>query len=150
MFVDMKKISSIILALFITLTFSNTAIAGHSEEAGGFWDTSPSNMYRCNITYVKRYADYSTKEKYLTTQHRVRGDVCDWGARHLSGKIKKWMKKKTTNEVIDFSVDLKCKKRTYFKWGKYVKCDETGADTEYRLQMIGILFRKYPAQTLVH
>jgi hypothetical protein len=27
----MQKISSIILALFITLTFSNSAIAGHSE-----------------------------------------------------------------------------------------------------------------------
>jgi hypothetical protein len=106
-------------------------------------------MYRCNITYVKRYADYSTKEKYLTTQHRVRGDTCDWGAKKLSNKILKWMKKDKTNEVIDFSVDLQCKKRTHFKWGKYKKCDKTYADTNYRIQMIRILFRKLPEQTLV-
>jgi hypothetical protein len=150
----MKKISSIILALFITLTFSNSAIARHSEEAGNMWDWKDlwtnAPMYRCNITYVKRYADYSTKDKYLTTQHRVRGDRCDWGARHLAKKILKWMKKDTTNEVIDFSVDLACKKRTDFKWDHYDKCDKTDADTDYRLQMIRILFRKLPEQTLVH
>jgi hypothetical protein len=144
---NMKKISSILLALFIALTFSNTAIAGHSEEAGGFWDTSPSNMYRCNITYVKRYADHSTKQKYLTTQHRVRGDVCDWGARHLADKIIKWLNKDDTNQIIAFSDGLACKKRTHFKWGEYGKCDILYPT--YKMQMIKILDKRNSAQNFI-
>jgi hypothetical protein len=52
--------------------------------------------------------------------------------------------------VIDFSVDLACKKRTDFKWDHYDKCDKTDADTDYRLQMVGILFKELPEQALVH
>jgi hypothetical protein len=149
----MKKISSSILfALFMALTFSNTAIAGHSEEAGNMWDWKDiwtnAPMYRCNITYTQSYPPMiNTKEQYLTTQHRVRGDQCDWGARHLSKKIEKWLKKDTTNLVIDFSVDLACKKRTDFKWDNYDKCDDLYP--EYREQMIEILSKKYPNQVIM-
>jgi hypothetical protein len=142
---NMKKISSILLALFIALTFSNSAIAGEGRDAST-WEVHQT--YRCNITYVKRYADQSTKKKYHTTQHRVSGDKCNWGAKKLSKKIIKWMKKETTNEVIDFSEGLACKQKSGSKWGKYVKCDETG--TKYRKQMIKFLSKKYPEQTLVH
>jgi hypothetical protein len=141
----MKKISSILLTLFVALTFSNTAVAKEGYDAG-MWEVGQT--YRCNITYVKRYADQSTKKKYHTTQHKVRGDACNWSAKKLSRKIIKWMKKETTNEVIDFSEDLECKQKSGSKWGKYVKCDETG--TKYRKQMIKFLSKKYPAQTLVH
>jgi hypothetical protein len=147
----MKKISTILLTLFITLTFSNSAIAKHSEESGGWWDWkdlwTDASMYRCRVIYIQSDAPNEfTKDKTITTQHRVRGDYCDWGARHLSKKIKKWLKKDTNNIFVNFRENLVCKKRTDFKWSKYDKCDKKESDTEYRTQMFEILIKKYPNQ----
>jgi hypothetical protein len=148
----MQKISSIILALFITLTFSNFAIASHSEEAGNMWDWKDlwtnAPMYRCNITYTQTHLHgLNTKEQYLTTQHRVRGDRCDWGAKKLSKKIGKWLEKDITNLVVGFRVDLACKKRTDFKWDGYEPCDKLYS--EYRRMMLDILTDKFPIQIIM-
>jgi hypothetical protein len=124
----MKKISSSILfALFMTLTFSNTAIAGNSEESGGAWDWkdiwTTSHMYRCKVTYTRRNFITRTETKHKsTTQHRVRGDQCDWGARKLSKKIIKWMDKSENNIVSALEEDLYCKKRENFMWNHYRNC----------------------------
>jgi hypothetical protein len=147
----MKKISSILLTLFITLTFSNSAIAGHSEEAGGWWDWKDlwtmSSMYRCQVTYTQLVHSGLTKSKYITTQHRVRGDICDWGAKKLSKKIIKWLDKNKTNMISGLSPHVRCKKRTDFKWNNYGICDKEKAG--YRKQILRILNKKHANQVAV-
>jgi hypothetical protein len=142
----MKKISSILLALFMALTFSNTAIAGHSEESGGWWDWKDiwtnAPMYRCSIHYT-RFNDRSTSVDYVrpTTQHRVRGDRCDWGYKKLAKKIIKWMEKSKHNIVIELDEFLYCRKRTSFQWDNYSQCGE-----KYRYDLVEMLMKKRPDQ----
>jgi hypothetical protein len=123
----MKKISTILLTLFITLTFSNSAVSGDSEESGGAWDWEDiwtmSYMYRCKVNYTQRDLITRTEVKYKeTTQHRVRGDQCDWGSKKLAKKIGKWLDGGENRIVSALDEDLFCKKRENFIWNNYRNC----------------------------
>jgi hypothetical protein len=119
---DMKKTIIVpLLALFIGITFSSTAISGIFDS-----------RYKCRLKYTKLDAATGKEEQDKSSYYIADDAGCDAGKLRngLSKRIQKWFKLSDNNIIVETSWEgLECKKDEAslgflfdHDWGSYSVC----------------------------